>query len=176
MGIDDESSSPGVVFRSCRRRYMPTSFGVRLFREPDAGNLPVRFDEREQETEPGQTGLRRARRKPRPIATGRLKPLRLFSTLLPIYKRGSQGHSSPSTGREDIFLPSRGAPSYSAITLIDLFRSRARAANCSLGPVLIASPQHCEYLVGSNRVPDHLVEGVRLQARRLLGGDRICET
>jgi hypothetical protein len=82
MGIDDESSNPGVVFRSCRRRYMPTSFGVRLFREPDAGNLPVRFDEREQETEPGQTGLRRARRKPRPIATGRLKPLRLFSTLL----------------------------------------------------------------------------------------------
>ena len=31
---------------------------VSLFREPDAGNLPVRFDEREQETEPGQTGLR----------------------------------------------------------------------------------------------------------------------
>jgi hypothetical protein len=33
-------------------------FGARLFREPDAGNLPVRFDEREQETEPSQTGLR----------------------------------------------------------------------------------------------------------------------
>ena len=31
---------------------------VCLFREPDAGNLPVRFDEREQETGPGQTGLR----------------------------------------------------------------------------------------------------------------------
>jgi hypothetical protein len=31
---------------------------VRLFREPDAGNLPVRFDEREQETELGQTGLK----------------------------------------------------------------------------------------------------------------------
>ncbi len=30
-----------------------------LFREPDAGNLPVRFDEREEETELGQTGLRR---------------------------------------------------------------------------------------------------------------------
>ena len=29
-----------------------------LFREPDAGNLPVRFDEREQETGPRQTGLR----------------------------------------------------------------------------------------------------------------------
>jgi hypothetical protein len=32
---------------------------VSLFREPDAGNLPVRFDEREQETESSQTGLRR---------------------------------------------------------------------------------------------------------------------
>ena len=31
---------------------------VSLFREPDAGNLPVRFEEREQETEPSQTGLR----------------------------------------------------------------------------------------------------------------------
>ena len=29
-----------------------------LFREPDAGKLPVRFDEREQETGPSQTGLR----------------------------------------------------------------------------------------------------------------------
>ena len=34
-----------------------------LFREPDAGNLPVRFDEREQETELCQTGLRRVMRK-----------------------------------------------------------------------------------------------------------------
>ncbi len=34
-----------------------------LVREPDAGNLPVRFDEREQETELCQTGLRRALRK-----------------------------------------------------------------------------------------------------------------
>ena len=34
---------------------------VCLFREPDAGNLPVRFDEREQETGPSQTGLRRRR-------------------------------------------------------------------------------------------------------------------
>lgn len=34
-----------------------------LFREPDAGNLPVRFDEREQETGSSQTGLRRAMRK-----------------------------------------------------------------------------------------------------------------
>jgi len=57
---------------------------VNLFREPDAGNLPVRFDEREQETESGQTGLRRVQRKLRPSATGRLQPLRLFSTLLSI--------------------------------------------------------------------------------------------
>ena len=34
---------------------------VSLFREPDAGKLPVRFDEREQETAPSQTGLRRRR-------------------------------------------------------------------------------------------------------------------
>ena len=34
-------------------------FGVRLFREPDAGNPPVRFDEREEETELRETGLRR---------------------------------------------------------------------------------------------------------------------
>ncbi len=39
------------------------SWSVCLFREPDAGNLPVRFDEREQETESGQTGLRRVMRK-----------------------------------------------------------------------------------------------------------------
>jgi hypothetical protein len=36
---------------------------VGLFREPDAGNLPVRFDEQEQETELRQTGLRRVTRK-----------------------------------------------------------------------------------------------------------------
>ena len=36
------------------------SFGVRLFREPDAGNPPVRIDEREEETERRQTGLRRS--------------------------------------------------------------------------------------------------------------------
>jgi hypothetical protein len=79
MGIDDESSHPELcpeVADDVTRNI------VCLFREPDAGNLPVRFDEREQETELRQTGLRRARRKPPPIATGRLKPLRLFSTLL----------------------------------------------------------------------------------------------
>jgi len=54
-GIDDESSHPrlcsGVADGVTRNI-------VSLFREPDAGNLPVRFDEREQETEPSQTGLR----------------------------------------------------------------------------------------------------------------------
>ena len=54
-GIDDESSHPrlcsGVADGVTRNI-------VCLFREPDAGNPPVRFDEREQETEPSQTGLR----------------------------------------------------------------------------------------------------------------------
>src|SRR2546429_9106387 len=79
MGIDDESSHPELCSEVADG---VTRNIVCLFREPDAGNPPVRFDEREQETEPGQTGLRWARRKPRPIATGRLNPLRLFSTLL----------------------------------------------------------------------------------------------
>src|ERR1700677_2195710 len=55
MGIDDKSSHPelcsGVADGVTRNM-------VCLFREPDAGNLPVRFDEREQETAPSQTGLR----------------------------------------------------------------------------------------------------------------------
>ena len=79
MGIDDESSHPELcseVADGITRNI------VSLFREPDAGNPPVRFDEREQETKLGQTGLRRAKRKPSPQATGRLRPLRLFSTLL----------------------------------------------------------------------------------------------
>jgi len=79
MGIDDESSHLELcseVADGITRNI------VSLFREPDAGNPPVRFDEREQETKLGQTGLRRAKRKPSPQATGRLRPLRLFSTLL----------------------------------------------------------------------------------------------
>ena len=78
MGIDDESSHPELCSEVADG---VTRNIVCLFREPDAGNPPVRFDEREQETELGQTGLRRVTRK-RPTATGRLKPLRLFSTLL----------------------------------------------------------------------------------------------
>src|ERR1700736_3643607 len=80
MGIDDESSHPklcSAVAGGVTRNI------VCLFREPDAGNLPVRFDEREQETGSSQTGLRRSCESI-PTATGRLKPLRLFSTLLPI--------------------------------------------------------------------------------------------
>jgi hypothetical protein len=136
MGIDDESSSPGVVFRSCRRRYMPTSFGVRLFREPDAGNLPVRFDEREQETEPGQTGLRRARRKPRPIATGRLKPLRLFSTLLARcvlpFSFASMNRTATS-GRHRGRHPAYRLPTF-AVTRLNLRKEWTKAcAACELG-------------------------------------------
>ena len=95
MGIDDESSHPEVCSEVAGG---VTRNIVCLFREPDAGNLPVRFDEREQETEPGQTGLRRAQRKLRPTATGRLKPLRLFSTLLAItLKTPSQGEQTAQT-------------------------------------------------------------------------------
>ena len=60
MGIDDESKQPqGLCSEVADGVTYLASLGVRLFREPDAGNLPVRFDEREQETESGQTGLRR---------------------------------------------------------------------------------------------------------------------
>src|SRR5450759_722128 len=60
MGIDDESSHPRLcseVADGVTRKI------VCLFREPDAGNLPVRFDEREQETGSSQTGFSRAIRK-----------------------------------------------------------------------------------------------------------------
>ena len=60
MGIDDEFSHPGLCSEVADG---VTRNRVCLFREPDAGNLPVRFDEREQETELRQTGLRRAMRK-----------------------------------------------------------------------------------------------------------------
>src|SRR5437660_12593885 len=56
MGIDDESSHPELCSEVADG---VTRNIVCLFREPDAGNLPVRFDERGQETEPSQTGLRR---------------------------------------------------------------------------------------------------------------------
>src|SRR5215472_5847028 len=56
MGIDDESSHPGLCSEVAGG---VTRNMVCLFREPDAGNPPVRFDEREEETELSQTGLRR---------------------------------------------------------------------------------------------------------------------
>src|SRR6476646_9128712 len=55
MGIDDESSHPELCSEVADG---VTRTIVCLFREPDAGKLPVRFDEREQETGPSQTGLR----------------------------------------------------------------------------------------------------------------------
>src|SRR5262252_2393979 len=55
MGIDDKSSHPELCSGVADG---VTQTIVCLFREPDAGNLPVRFDEREQETGPSQTGLR----------------------------------------------------------------------------------------------------------------------
>ena len=60
MGIDDESNHPELCSEVADG---VTRNIVCLFREPDAGNLPVRFDEREQETESRQTGLRRVVRK-----------------------------------------------------------------------------------------------------------------
>ena len=60
MGIDDESSHLELCSEVADG---VTRNIVSLFREPDAGNPPVRFDEREQETESSQTGLRRAMRK-----------------------------------------------------------------------------------------------------------------
>jgi len=63
MGIDDESNHLACVQKLQTASH--ASFMRRAsFPEPDAGNLPVRFDEREQETGPGQTGLRGTRRKP----------------------------------------------------------------------------------------------------------------
>jgi hypothetical protein len=56
MGIDDESSHPELYSEVAGR---VTRKIVCLFREPDAGNPPVRFDEREEETGLSQTGLRR---------------------------------------------------------------------------------------------------------------------
>ncbi len=60
MGIDDESSHPELCSEVADG---VTRNIVCLFREPDAGNLPVRFDELEQETELRPTGLRRVVRK-----------------------------------------------------------------------------------------------------------------
>src|SRR5438094_6983887 len=56
MGIDDESRHPELCSEVADGVTRNT---VSLFREPDAVTPPVRFDEREQETEPSQTGLRR---------------------------------------------------------------------------------------------------------------------
>jgi len=89
MGIDDESSHPelcsevaGGVTRNI----------VGLFREPDAVTPPVRFDEREQETELRQTGLRRVTRK-RPNSHREAKAtapvLDSTSSILPV--RGRHG-------------------------------------------------------------------------------------
>src|SRR5205823_4835387 len=61
MGIDDESSHPELCSEVADGVTRNT---VSLFREPDAVTPPVRFDEREQETEPSQTGLRRPSESP----------------------------------------------------------------------------------------------------------------
>src|SRR6266567_3542626 len=65
MGIDESLDTPRLCSEVADGVTCRVLFGVRLFREPDARDAPVRFDEREQETEPSQTGLRRALRKQR---------------------------------------------------------------------------------------------------------------
>src|SRR5450631_3342677 len=73
---------------------------VSLFREPDAGNPPVRFDEREQETEPCQTGLRRALRKQRVcMPPGDYR-----------YCAGSRLHSKPPNRVDHIGVGQAGRP------------------------------------------------------------------
>ena len=56
----DRTLTMSLDTSSCVQKLQAASHGTSwvFFREPDAGNLPVRFDEREQETEPSQTGLR----------------------------------------------------------------------------------------------------------------------
>jgi hypothetical protein len=90
MGIDDKSSHPRLCSEVADG---VTRNLVCLFREPDAGNLPVRFDEREQETELRQTGLRRAMRKQpnSPREAKATAPSRLYSPYHSSYEKGCQG-------------------------------------------------------------------------------------
>jgi|ERR1035438_1462741 hypothetical protein len=78
MGIDDKSSHPRLCSEVADG---VTRNLVSLFREPDAGNLPVRFDEREQETELRQTGLMRKQPNSHREAKA-TAPSRLYSYLL----------------------------------------------------------------------------------------------
>ena len=57
-GIDDESSHPELCSEVAGG---VTRTIVCLFRKPNTRNPPIQFDEREQETGPSQTGLRRLR-------------------------------------------------------------------------------------------------------------------
>ena len=90
MGIDDKSSHPELCLEVAGG---VTRTIVGLFREPDAGNPPVRFDEREEETGLSQTGLRRRGENPvnchreatvtAPLLDSTQSPsLRVLSTLL----------------------------------------------------------------------------------------------
>jgi hypothetical protein len=114
MGIDDESRHLELCSAVADG---VTQNSVSLFREPDAVTPPVRFDEREQETESSQTGLRRVQRKPSPTATGRLKPLRLFSTLLIIDGRRDR---RPEKGQGESVRDSRCVAIREALTSADL--------------------------------------------------------
>ena len=128
MGIDDESSHPELCSGVADG---VTHNIVRLFREPDAVTPPVRFDKREQETELGQTGLRRAQQKPRPTATGRLKSLRLFSTL-PQYRQIPKIRPPSSLAGSLQPRRSRRSP-------VDHSQNRAHNATTALHPWLLAT-------------------------------------
>jgi hypothetical protein len=62
-------------------RSAPCAKGVRFVREPDAGNLHVRFDERDVETERWFVYSGTVRRKGRQQTTANLRPPRHISTL-----------------------------------------------------------------------------------------------
>src|SRR5580765_4321675 len=106
MGIDDESSHPELCSEVAGG---VTWTSVCLFREPDAGNLPVRFDEREQETEPSQTGLRWRGESYVEYPPGDYSHCacsRLYSPLHSSYERGCQQEilSPPLAGNQDVVI------------------------------------------------------------------------
>src|SRR5215831_667633 len=110
-------------------------WSVCLFREPDAGNLPVRFDEREEETEPSQTGLRRRCAKVPSTTTGKLKSLRLFSTLLPITLKVS------ATGSMESYRLAHPQTSYGCLVTHDASRRELCIRLYTSGVIQIIPPR-----------------------------------
>src|SRR5690242_4234753 len=104
MGIDDESSHPELCSEVADG---VTRTSVCLFREPDAGNLPVRFDEREQEPEPSQTGLRRRGESQLNYPPGDYSHCACSRLYSPLHQSSAEGRLSrrhPLKGRLSAFL------------------------------------------------------------------------